>query len=63
LFYARLKSGAVYDALHLVEAEREGASILLTFKRDDLTRLVDNEHLAIVVPPDPPSTDVTAPAR
>lgn len=26
-----LKSGAVYDALHLVEAERAGADLLLTF--------------------------------
>ena len=53
-----LRSGAVYDALHVVEAEREGASILLTFNRDDFTRLVDDDRIAIVVPPDPPSTDV-----
>jgi predicted nucleic acid-binding protein len=58
-----LKSGAVYDALHLVEAEREGASILLTFNRDDFTRLAEDDRLAIVVPPDPPSTDATIPAK
>jgi hypothetical protein len=54
------RSGAVYDALHLVEAEREGANILLTFNPDDFMRLVDSDHPTIVVPPDPPSADVKA---
>lgn len=27
-----LKSGVVFDALHLIEAERTGADVLLTFK-------------------------------
>jgi predicted nucleic acid-binding protein len=54
-----LRSGAVYDALHLIEAERAGASMLLTFNPDDFVRLAEGERLKIVVPPDPPSIDVT----
>lgn len=53
-----LKSGAVYDALHLVEAERAGADLLLTFNPGDFLRFAEGEKPKVVVPPDPPSLDL-----
>jgi predicted nucleic acid-binding protein len=53
-----LKSGSVFDALHLVAAERAGADALLTLNPDDFTRLAWAESPRVVVPPDPPSADL-----
>ena len=49
-----LRSGAVYDALHLVTAEVESASLFLTFNVEDFTRLAEPDGPRIVAPPDPP---------
>jgi predicted nucleic acid-binding protein len=49
-----LRSGAVYDALHLVSAEGERAEFLLTFNAGDFIRLAEPGGPRIVVPPDPP---------
>lgn len=49
-----LRSGAVYDALHLVTAEQESADLLLTFNVDDFARLAEPGAPRIVAPPDPP---------
>lgn len=49
-----LRSGAVYDALHLVAAEGEAADIFLTFNVDDFVRLAEPDGPRIVAPPDPP---------
>jgi predicted nucleic acid-binding protein len=54
-----LQSGAVYDALHLVEAERAGADVLLTFNPKDFQRLAEFDKPRVLVPPDPPSVEVT----
>lgn len=60
-----LKSGVIFDALHLVEAERTGADAFLTFNASDFERLAVALKPRIVVPPDPPSTelprDITSP--
>jgi predicted nucleic acid-binding protein len=53
-----LKSGSVFDALHLVAAERAGADALLTLNPDDFTHLARPESPRVVVPPDPPSADL-----
>jgi predicted nucleic acid-binding protein len=53
-----LKSGVVYDALHLVEAERAGADVFLTFNPSDFERLAVGTKPRIVVPPDPPSSQL-----
>jgi predicted nucleic acid-binding protein len=53
-----LRSGAIYDALHLIAAECEGADALLTLNPDDFTRLSEGERPTIAVPPDPPSLDL-----
>ena len=53
-----LKSGVVYDALHLVEAERAGADVFLTFNPSDFERLAVGSKPRIVVPPDPPSAQL-----
>jgi hypothetical protein len=50
-----LKSGAVFDALHLIAAERARADALLTFNRGDFTRLAQGERPTIVVPSTPPA--------
>lgn len=50
----RLKSGAVFDALHLIAAEDAGAQMLLTFNEDHFRRLAATDSLRIVVPPEPP---------
>lgn len=49
-----LRSGTVYDALHLVTAEEEAAELFLTFNIDDFTRLAEPGGPRIVAPPDPP---------
>jgi predicted nucleic acid-binding protein len=51
-----LKSGVVYDALHLIEAERSSADIFLTFNPSDFERLAVGTTPRILVPPDPPSS-------
>lgn len=50
-----LKSGVIFDALHLIEAERTGADVFLTFNPSDFERLAAGSKPRIVVPPDPPS--------
>jgi predicted nucleic acid-binding protein len=49
-----LSSGALFDALHLVSAEKCGADALITFNAADFERLALEQGPAIVVPPDPP---------
>jgi predicted nucleic acid-binding protein len=49
-----LRSGAVYDALHLVTAEGEGVELFLTFNVEDFTRLAEPAGPRIVAPPEPP---------
>jgi len=49
-----LRSGAIYDALHLVTAEAESADLLLTFNIEDFVRLAEPGSPRIVAPPDPP---------
>ncbi|MBI2894367.1 MAG: PIN domain-containing protein [Deltaproteobacteria bacterium] len=48
------RSGAVYDALHLVTAESEDAELFLTFNVDDFRRLAEPDGPRILAPPDPP---------
>jgi predicted nucleic acid-binding protein len=50
-----LRSGAVYDALHLVTAEIERATLFLTFNVEDFARLAEPGGPRIVAPPDPPA--------
>lgn len=52
------RSGAIFDALHLVVAEMEGTDGLVTFNRVDFERLGRNGAPQIVVPPDPPGLDL-----
>jgi predicted nucleic acid-binding protein len=47
-----LRSGAIYDALHLIAAESEKATLFLTFNERDFTRLAGAESPRIVVPSD-----------
>jgi hypothetical protein len=49
-----LRSGTVYDALHLVTAEVESAELFLTFNVEDFLRLAEPNGPRIVTPPDPP---------
>ena len=49
-----LRSGAVYDALHLVSAEKEAAELLLTFNVTDFTRMAEPGGPRIIAPPNPP---------
>ena len=51
----KLKSGSVFDALHLIAAERSRADALLTFNPDDFTRLAHGERPKVVVPSAPPA--------
>jgi predicted nucleic acid-binding protein len=53
-----LRSGSIFDALHVVAAESIGADVLLTFDEDDFTRLSRDGGPRVVVPPDPPSLQV-----
>ncbi len=50
-----LRSGAIFDALHLATAEATGAAALLTFNERDFARLSGPGSPPIVVPPDPPA--------
>ncbi len=47
---AGVRSGAIFDALHLVLAERLGAQALLTFNLKDFTRL--SPQIRALEPPD-----------
>jgi predicted nucleic acid-binding protein len=49
-----LRSGAVYDALHLITAERESADLLVTFNAGDFTRMIEPDGPRVIAPPDPP---------
>ncbi len=49
------RSGALYDALHLVTAEQWGADVLLTFNTAHFTRLAREGGPRVLAPPDPPS--------
>lgn len=53
-----LRSGAIFDALHLVSAEVRGVDALVTFNRDDFLRLAGDTSPRIVVPPDPPAISI-----
>jgi predicted nucleic acid-binding protein len=48
-------SGRIFDALHLVAAERSDATILLTFNTRHFLALQEKPKPAILAPPDPPS--------
>ena len=50
-----LRSGAVFDALHLLTAEHADARAVLTFNTQDFMRLAVSGGPRIVLPPDPPS--------
>ncbi|MCB9535994.1 MAG: PIN domain-containing protein [Myxococcales bacterium] len=49
------RSGALYDALHLVTAEHWRADVMLTFNTAHFTRLAREEGPRVLAPPDPPS--------
>jgi predicted nucleic acid-binding protein len=49
-----LRSGALFDAVHLVSAEASGAAAFVTFNPGDFTRLAIEGGPLVVVPPDPP---------
>ena len=53
-----LKSGVIFDALHLIAAERSGAEALLTFNPSDFTRLAEAVSPKIVVPSAPPAETI-----
>ncbi|MEI9937317.1 MAG: hypothetical protein WDO69_08825 [Pseudomonadota bacterium] len=50
-----MKSGVVFDALHLLDAEQAGADVFLTFNPSDFTRLAVESSPPVVVPSVPPS--------
>ncbi|WP_438003819.1 PIN domain-containing protein [Sorangium sp. So ce321] len=50
-----LRSGAIYDALHMATAEAAGVEVLLTFNERDFSRLSESAGPRIVVPADPPA--------
>lgn len=50
-----VRSGGLYDGLHLIAAERDGADILLTFNTADFVRLARVPGPRILAPPDPPA--------
>jgi predicted nucleic acid-binding protein len=49
-----VRSGAIYDALHLIAAERQKADLFLTFNTRDFNGLARDDGPRIVAPPDPP---------
>ena len=53
-----LASGAVYDALHVLSAERWQADLLLTLNVGHLQRLSQPDGPRVLAPPDPPSLSV-----
>ncbi|MCP4897836.1 MAG: type II toxin-antitoxin system VapC family toxin [bacterium] len=50
-----LRSGVLFDALHLACAESSNVDAFITFNPGDFERLAVTESPAIVVPPDPPA--------
>jgi predicted nucleic acid-binding protein len=50
-----LRSGAIFDAIHLAAAEMSGARALTTFNGSDFTRLATPASPAVITPPDPPA--------
>jgi predicted nucleic acid-binding protein len=54
-----VRSGALFDALHLVVTESNGADALVTFNPNDFLRLTTQDSPVIVVPPDPPGCDLS----
>ena len=50
-----LRSGAIFDALHLATAESTGAAAIVTFNEQDFARLSVATSPSVVVPPDPPA--------
>lgn len=55
-----LRSGALFDALHLCSAELSGAEAFLTFDTDHFERLSAHATPRIIVPPDPPEVRLPA---
>ncbi|MCU0657584.1 MAG: PIN domain-containing protein [Polyangiaceae bacterium] len=53
-----LVSGAIFDGLHVVSAERWGADAVLTFNEADFVRLSLPTSPKVIVPPDPPAVTV-----
>ena len=49
-----LRSGAIFDALHLIASEQNGAEAFVTFNREDFERLSEGGTPEIVVPQEPP---------
>jgi len=49
-----LRSGALFDAVHLITAERRRVDAFVTFDRADFERLLVDASPRLVVPPDPP---------
>ena len=58
-----LRSGSVFDALHLVCAEIRGVDAFVTFNPGDFERLSSSDGPPILVPPDPPEVRLPGPAR
>jgi predicted nucleic acid-binding protein len=50
-----LRSGAIYDALHVVAARRGRADLLLTFDTRHFSALAAEDGPRVVAPPDPPA--------
>ncbi len=50
-----IRSGGVFDAVHLAAAERSQAEIFVTFNVDDFSRLRGPISPRVIAPPDPPS--------
>jgi predicted nucleic acid-binding protein len=44
----RVRSGAIFDALHLIAAENSGATVILTFNERDFSRLAP--RIAVMAP-------------
>lgn len=53
-----LRSGAIYDALHLATAESAGVAAFVTFNEQDFKRLAVSNSPRIIVPPDPPAVKI-----
>lgn len=53
-----VRSGGLFDVIHLLTAERAGADVLVTFNLSDFSRLASLGSLRVVVPPDPPSLTI-----
>lgn len=56
-----LRSGALFDALHLASAEARGTDCLATFNPVDFERLRAEGSPPVVVPPDPPAPPAAGP--